>query len=320
MGQSLSEVQLPVGVSERMRQHCGRHAEPNHYSPQPRGHVIHPRWSSPRCHSQAEGYDPAVVEGNHGIEKEVCATAGQVLVEMHVTDWAKTQREDPVLNAVLDWLEVWKKTDLKTLLGEHASSEGGWLVWRNHQNFKIHQKTHYLCTTPKGKSEDLLLFVVPREHWVTALSGCHWDAGHQDHEHTLSLLQEHFWWPGMTNQMQQSIRTCTHCLQHKGCLPKALLHPIMATVPLDLLHIDFTSIETTLEPNQSPRVANVLVFQDHFTKHVLAYVTPTKLQKTSLNFYIRVTSPSLGPWPGSWVTEVLISWAVWLRKCARSLV
>ena len=35
----------------------------------------------------AEGYDPAVVEGDHGLEKEVCVVAGQVLVEMHMTDW-----------------------------------------------------------------------------------------------------------------------------------------------------------------------------------------------------------------------------------------
>ena len=48
----------------------------------------------------------------------------------------------------------------------------------------------------------------------------------------------------------------------------------MVTTPLDLLHVDFTSIETTLELNQLPRVTNVLVFQDNFTKHVLAYVTP----------------------------------------------
>ena len=40
----------------------------------------------------AEGCDPAVVEGDHGIEKEVCVTAGQVLVEMHVPDLAETQR------------------------------------------------------------------------------------------------------------------------------------------------------------------------------------------------------------------------------------
>ena len=72
---------------------------------------------------RVEGYDPAVVEGNHGIENEVCVTAGWVLVEMHVIDWAKTQREDPVLNTVLNWLEAQKKTDPKTLLGEHAPSK-----------------------------------------------------------------------------------------------------------------------------------------------------------------------------------------------------
>ena len=58
----------------------------------------------------------------------------------------------------------------------------------------------------------------------------------------------------------------------------------MATAPLDLLHVDITSIETTLEPNQSPRVANVLVFQDHFMKHVLAYVTHDQTAKTVAKF------------------------------------
>ena len=55
---------------------------------------------------RVKGHDLAVFEGDYGLEKEVCVAVGQVLVEMHVTDWAKTQREDPVLNAVLDWLEA----------------------------------------------------------------------------------------------------------------------------------------------------------------------------------------------------------------------
>ena len=133
---------------------------------------------------------------------------------------------------------------------------------------------------PKGKSEDLLLFIIPRMHLAATLNGCHTDAGHQGHDHTLSLLQECLWWPGMASQMWQSIRTCVHCIQHGSSLSKAPLHPIIATAPLDLLHVDFTSIETTLELNQSPKVANVLVFQDHFTKHVLAYVTPNQTAKT----------------------------------------
>ena len=84
--------------------------------------------------------------------------------------------------------------------------------------------------------------------------------------------------------MQQYIRTCTCYLQHEASLPKALLHLIMPTAPLGLLHVDFISIETTLEPNQSPRVANVLVFQDHFMKHILEYVTPNQTTKTIANF------------------------------------
>ena len=88
---------------------------------------------------RAEGDDPAMVEGDHDIEKEVHVATGQVLVEMHVTYWATTQREDPELDAVLHWLEAKKKTDLRTLLGKHASSEEGQIVWRNCQNFMVLQ-------------------------------------------------------------------------------------------------------------------------------------------------------------------------------------
>ena len=58
----------------------------------------------------------------------------------------------------------------------------------------------------------------------------------------------------------------------------------MATALLDILHVNFTSIKTTLEPNQSPRVSNILVFQDHFTKHMLAYMTPNQTAKTITKF------------------------------------
>ena len=84
----------------------------------------------------------------------------------------------------------------------------------------------------------------------------------------------------MINQMQQSIKSCMHCLQHEDNMPKAPLHPIVATTPLDLLHIDFASIEMTVELNKPPRVANVLVFQGHFMKHVSVYVTPNQIAKT----------------------------------------
>ena len=79
---------------------------------------------------------------------------------MYVTNWATAQREYPKLDVVLHWLEAKKKTDLRTLLGEHAFSKEGQMVWRNHQNFLV----LYLCSTPKGENEDLLLFIVPKAH------------------------------------------------------------------------------------------------------------------------------------------------------------
>ena len=88
----------------------------------------------------------------------------------------------------------------------------------------------------------------------------------------------------MAKQMRQVIKACRCCLQYEGGAPKAPLCPIVATAPPDLLHVDFTSIETTMELDKSPQVANVLVFQDHFTRHVLAYVTPSQTAKTIAKF------------------------------------
>ena len=171
---------------------------------------------------------------------------------MHVTDWAAAQKEDPELNAVLHWLETKKKANLKTLLRECIMSEDGQDGVEEPPELHIPPRYPLFTLHPKGENEDLLLFIVPRAHWTATLNGCHWDVGHQGHDHTLSLLQEHFWWPGMVNQMRQVIKTCRHCLQYEGTTPKAPLCPIVATTPLDLLHVDFTSIETMMELDKSP--------------------------------------------------------------------
>ena len=149
------------------------------------------------------------------------------------------------------------------------------------QNFMIQQGALYLFLMSKGKTEDLLLFVAPKAHHVATLNGCHCDAGHQGHDQTLSLLWECFWWLG-NGQPNAEIPEvpCTLLAAWQASCHKAPLHPIVSTAPMDLLHVDFMSIEMTMEPNRSPKVANILVFQNHFMKHVMAYVTPDQTAKT----------------------------------------
>ena len=79
----------------------------------------------------AEVHSPVMVEGDQCLEQEVHVTAGCTLVEMHVIDWAKAQREDLMLSTVLDWLKAQKQTNIRMFLTEHAFSEEGKLILWN---------------------------------------------------------------------------------------------------------------------------------------------------------------------------------------------
>ena len=98
---------------------------------------------------QVERDRPAIIENEQCLEQEVRATARRMVVEMHITDWAAAQKEDPELDAVLQWLGSRKKADLRTLLGECIMDKEGRMVWRNCQNFISLQGTLYLHSTPK---------------------------------------------------------------------------------------------------------------------------------------------------------------------------
>ena len=84
---------------------------------------------------RVEGENPTIIEGDQQMEKAELVATGRVLVEMYVTNWAVAQKEDPKLDAVLQWLESKKKTDLRTLLRKCIMNEEGWMMWRNCQNF-----------------------------------------------------------------------------------------------------------------------------------------------------------------------------------------
>ena len=82
----------------------------------------------------------------------------------------------------------------------------------------------------------------------------------------------------MAMQMQKAISNCEWYMQHKGTRPKVPMKPIIATGPL-LLHMDFTSIETTMGLDQPPNLMRVLVSCNHIMKHIMAYMTPDETVK-----------------------------------------
>ena len=84
------------------------------------------------------------------------------------------------------------------------------------------------------------------------------------------------WW----KYCQALVKGCQHCQIFEGAVVKAPLYPIKAFAPLELVHVDFTSKETTMELNQPPSVKNILVITDHFTRYSVAFVTKDQKAKT----------------------------------------
>ena len=64
-----------------------------------------------------------------------------------------------------------------------------------------------------------------------------------------------------------------------GRQERAPMVPMMVNAPLQLVHLDFTLFEMTTNLNESPKVKNILVIVDHFTRYTRAHVT--KDQKVS---------------------------------------
>ena len=228
---------------------------------------------------------PLRTEGDH-LDNEAQARALK-LAPMHVTDWEEAQHEDVLLAACHKWLSMKKnvilqKRDalLKECMSEHSTSEEGKALYRVRNNLTMRKGLMYMNITPKGETEGLLAFIVPSAHRRTALNGVHRDAGHQGQQRMLALAKEHFWWLKMVKDCRALVKSCQCCQIFEGAVVKAPLYPIKVFVPLELVHVDFTSIEMTMELNQPPSIKNVLVITDHFKRYSIAFVTKDQKAKT----------------------------------------
>ena len=125
----------------------------------------------------------------------------------------------------------------------------------------------------------MLAFLVPSSQCTMALNSIHWDAGHQGQQRMLALVQECFWCPMIVEDCKALVRGCPRCHAFEGAIPRAPLWPIRAYASLELVHVDFTSVESTMELNKPPSIKNVLVIMDHFMYYSLAVVMKDQIAK-----------------------------------------
>ena len=156
----------------------------------------------------------------------------------------------------------------------------GCILFRVQNSLILDKDLLYLNVTPKGEAESVVAFMVPMDQHCVTLNGIHRDAGHQGQARTLALTQERFWWLTLVEDCKAMIRECQHYCAFEGAILKASLCPIRAYMPLELVHMDFTSIKMDMELNKPPGVENVLVITDHFMRYAMAFITKDQTAKT----------------------------------------
>ena len=185
-------------------------------------------------------------------------------------DWVKLQRNDPNLSVIIKLIE--SDQLFKRKLHRKDSSKVKALL-RIRKSLKLSKDILYRKSYTDNSSSRKVLWqlVVPKAYRARALAGCHDDVGHQGRMRTISLLRKRFFWPGMQEEATQYVVKCSRCLRRKTTPQVAPLQPIYVTRPLELVHMDYLS----LEPSKG-NIENVLVITDHFTRYALAY--PSKTQ------------------------------------------
>ncbi len=186
------------------------------------------------------------------------------LEQLSKADLMKAQRRDDVIGCVMDALKqgVWpinKDLNPETRL---LKREVDRLVMRDGLLYRVSKKD----------AEEALQFVLPTEFRDTVLHSLHDDMGHLGVERVTQLLRARFYWPKMAHDTEEYVRNCGLCVTRKTPAKKsASLHQITSSGPMDLVCIDFLSMEP-----DAGGIGNVLVVTDHYTRYAQAF--PAKNQ------------------------------------------
>ena len=130
---------------------------------------------------------------------EVSVKSARLSMQIHVTDWAEAQHEDPEIKATMDWCHLDKKklkpwteqlAKLKSRLGTKTNTPEGQSILQNADKITLSGGLLYYRYKAKYQIEEVKCFVVPRAHRRTAIDGCHHDTGHQGKKRTKSLISD----------------------------------------------------------------------------------------------------------------------------------
>ena len=207
------------------------------------------------------------------VESQMDVDIPEDVVKLHALtskDWKSAQQQDEIISSVSRHLQRGTRPSFN-----HEDRKSGELRFLKEWK-KLEVKDGILCLNGNKDEQDHHRIVVPERLREDVFRAYHDDLGHQGRDRTLSLLKSRFYWPGMDQNVSDFVKVCQRCLRSKRAAATATLVPIETTTPLEVVCIDFLSLEKSKGGYE-----NILVITDHFSRYAQAFPTRNQTAKTT---------------------------------------
>ena len=190
-------------------------------------------------------------------------------------DIMRLQCNDNVIRQVMEYV---KRGQRPRYLGRFPDPEMRALLAK-FSSLQVIDSILYRIAYIDGKSSPQV--VLPASCREEVMFILHDDMGHVGRDRTLDLVRSRFYWPGMTKDVEAKVTSCMRCLQRKAGvpLPRAPLVNIQTSQPMELVCLDFLSIEP------SKGYGNILVITDHFSRYAQAIPTRNQTAQTTAKVF-----------------------------------
>ena len=186
-------------------------------------------------------------------------------------EWQQLQCSDPDIAEVRTFVETSSRPSPKDRKDANPRLR---VLYRELNRLVLRDGVLYRLTKDPLSGDMRRQLVLPGNFVGQAMRGIHDECGHLGFDKCISLARTRFYFPFMASSIKNWIDRCDRCLKRKTKQQKAEMDSIITTQPLELLCIDFLSIEP-----DNGGIENVLVMTDHFSKYAVA--VPTKDQRSS---------------------------------------
>lgn len=185
-----------------------------------------------------------------------------------MNDWKEAQEKDMDLRILREHVEQGIPPDAPTRRSLPSPVQKLLRQWRRLQ---VCEGTLCREVRDPNTNEMYLQILCPAERHKEVWEKYHEAAAHAGVEKTLSRIRRFFYWPSMEEEVREFQLGCAACGLRDRNRPRAPLHPVIVSYPLEVVALDFLTLGRPTD-----RYQNILVMTDLFTRY--AWAVPTKDQ------------------------------------------